>query len=90
MESFFSEDKKHFLKRIRKVWIFCIGFGLWAILAFVGTVLAAEDPMATAGILKAKAILNAPEFMLTDLAGRKVSLRDYQGQVVLLSFWTTW
>jgi peroxiredoxin len=32
----------------------------------------------------------APDFNLTSLDGRKVSLSDYRGQVVLLNFWTTW
>src|SRR5271157_1669886 len=32
----------------------------------------------------------APEFTLTDLEGRKLSLADYKGKVVLLDFWATW
>lgn len=32
----------------------------------------------------------APEFRLTDLSGRSVSLADYKGKVVLLDFWATW
>jgi thiol-disulfide isomerase/thioredoxin len=32
----------------------------------------------------------APEFSLPDLAGNRVSLQDYRGKVVLLSFWATW
>ena len=75
---------------MRKVWIFFISFGIWAFLALAGTVLAAEDPMTTAGILKAKTKMDAPDFTLEDLAGHKVSLQNYQGQVVLLSFWATW
>lgn len=32
----------------------------------------------------------APNFSLETLEGNKVSLSDYQGQVVLLNFWATW
>jgi peroxiredoxin len=32
----------------------------------------------------------APEFSLSDLNGRKLSLGDYKGKVVLLDFWATW
>jgi peroxiredoxin len=32
----------------------------------------------------------APEFTVTDLDGRKLSLSDYKGKVVLLDFWATW
>lgn len=32
----------------------------------------------------------APGFSLTDLAGRKLDLDTFRGQVVLLNFWATW
>lgn len=32
----------------------------------------------------------APQFTLTDLEGKKVSLSDYQGKVVVVDFWATW
>ncbi len=32
----------------------------------------------------------APDFSLVDLQGRRVSLADYKGKVVLLDFWATW
>ena len=32
----------------------------------------------------------SPAFELTDLEGKKVSLEDYKGKVVILDFWATW
>lgn len=32
----------------------------------------------------------APDFRLTDLSGRTVTLADYRGKVVLIDFWATW
>jgi thiol-disulfide isomerase/thioredoxin len=32
----------------------------------------------------------APAFTLVDLAGKKVSLKDYKGRPVLVNFWATW
>ena len=32
----------------------------------------------------------APDFMLPDLNGQRVSLHDYRGKVVFLNFWATW
>jgi len=32
----------------------------------------------------------APDFSVTDIDGKKLSLSDYRGKVVLLDFWATW
>ena len=32
----------------------------------------------------------APDFTITDIQGKKLSLADYKGKVVLLDFWATW
>ena len=32
----------------------------------------------------------APDFSVTDMSGKEVSLSDYRGQVVLLNIWATW
>jgi|Deesub1362A_J573_1020465.scaffolds.fasta_scaffold00230_31 hypothetical protein len=32
----------------------------------------------------------APEFELLSIDGRMVNLREYRGNVILLSFWATW
>lgn len=33
---------------------------------------------------------HAPDFTLTDLEGKKVSLSDYRGKVIVIDFWATW
>jgi len=38
----------------------------------------------------APAARTVPAFSGTDLSGRKLSLADYKGKVVLLDFWATW
>ena len=40
--------------------------------------------------LKAFAQDPAPAFTLQDAAGKRVSLKQYRGKVVLLNFWATW
>jgi cytochrome c biogenesis protein CcmG/thiol:disulfide interchange protein DsbE len=37
-----------------------------------------------------EALQTAPDFTLRDLNGDSVSLKNYQGKVVLLDFWATW
>ena len=32
----------------------------------------------------------APDFTLTDLAGNKISLKQFRGNIILLDFWATW
>jgi peroxiredoxin len=39
---------------------------------------------------KAAAGGGAPDFTVNDLQGKKISLADYRGKVVLLDFWATW
>jgi peroxiredoxin len=34
--------------------------------------------------------ISAPNFSLSDLSGRVISLKQYRGNVVILDFWATW
>lgn len=43
-----------------------------------------------AGPLHSQAVERVPAFSLPDTSGRTVSLRQFQGKVLLLNFWATW
>jgi hypothetical protein len=49
-----------------------------------------EDHLAKFGVNKLDKKIDAPEFTLLDLKGRKRSLSDFQGRFILLNFWATW
>lgn len=51
---------------------------------------ALQQSVTALGLTKIPGERAAPAFHLLDLEGRTVSLHDYQGQVVMLYFWTTW
>ncbi|GEM_PF-530915 len=48
------------------------------------------DPLAAMQVVLAERGKEAPEFALPDPEGKRVSLRDFRGKVVLLTFFTTW
>jgi len=48
------------------------------------------DYYAELGIVKIKDRIVAPDFTITSLDGREVSLSDMKGKVVFLNFWATW
>ena len=48
------------------------------------------SPSGRQGLSRGDAHPLAPDFSLTDLSGRKLTLADYRGKVVLLNFWATW
>ena len=49
-----------------------------------------ENQLAEYGVFRLEDKIDAPEFILQDLAGRKRSLRDFQGKFIMLNFWATW
>lgn len=51
---------------------------------------AAVDPILAAGLLKFKESVSAPSFAIEDLAGNRLKLEDFRGQIVLIDFWATW
>lgn len=64
-----------------KFLVSCLLFVL--VSALIGCRARAPKPQAKAGA-------EAPDFTVTDIQGKKVSLSDYKGKVVLLDFWATW
>ena len=56
-------------------------------LATAGT---AADPMQALGLQAPNEAVAAPEFSLSDLAGKKVQLKALRGNLVFLNFFATW
>ena len=50
----------------------------------------AVDYLEQMGVSRIKETIDAPHFSLSDLEGRKRSLREFQGKFVMLNFWATW
>ena len=50
----------------------------------------APDYQAVPKLQELKERMDAPDFTLLNPDGRKVSLKDFRGKVVLLNFWATW
>ena len=50
----------------------------------------AVDYLEQMGVSMLKEDIDAPHFILPDLEGRKISLREFQGKFVMLNFWATW
>jgi hypothetical protein len=48
------------------------------------------DHLAPMGVVRMKKMHDAPDFILSDLEGKKRSLRDFKGKFVMLNFWATW
>ena len=51
---------------------------------------AAEKPKLGHTMTAASTSVKAPDFTLEDMDGKKFSLQEYRGKVVLLNFWATW
>ena len=49
-----------------------------------------EGHLAKFGVYNLDKKIDAPEFTLPDLRGRKRSLSDFQGRFIMLNFWATW
>ena len=50
----------------------------------------AVDYLEQMGVLMLKEDIEAPPFILSDLEGRQVGLREFQGKFIMLNFWATW
>jgi len=50
----------------------------------------AQTQFVEAGVEKFRIPVEAPDFALTDMDGRKVSLKELRGKIILLNFFATW
>ena len=78
-----------FTRKTRGFFILVV-FGVLMILASLSPLYAADDPLAAAGIIQGRGKMTAPVFELEDLDGKKVKLKDFRGNIVLIDFWATW
>lgn len=79
------------IRHLRKRYL--VGCILLTGLAVTGGVSIGATSTATMEALEVQALppgTKAPEFMLKDLTGKMVGLKDFRGKVVLLNFWATW
>lgn len=77
------------MKAIRRFALYFFGLPLF-LTAGAPLLWAAEDHMAKLGVYRINKKVDAPDFTLPDLIGKKVSLSDFKGKLVMLNFWATW
>jgi peroxiredoxin len=64
--------------------------GLGLVLALAGPAAGARPYDQRLGLQPPTEEVEAPDFSLTDLNGRRVRLADYRGKIVFLNFFATW
>lgn len=77
----------------RGLGLFLVGAGLVVFAGIAALFLINLDingAEAQVSVIPAEVNFDAPDVVLTDLAGNPVSLADYRGKVVLLNNWATW
>jgi hypothetical protein len=48
------------------------------------------DYLTQMGMIKVNQMIKPPGFVLPDIEGREISLKDFQDKFVMLNFWATW
>jgi len=72
------------MRRIGLV-IFLIILFLWKI-----PIVIAQTQFSEAGVAKFRVPVEAPDFTLTEVGGRKISLKELRGKIILLNFFASW
>ena len=60
------------------------------IVTFWSSIPIVQAQFSEAGVEKFRVPVEAPDFVLTDMDGRKVSVKELEGKVILLNFFATW
>ena len=81
--------KKQAMKVTRRVALYLFGLCL-ILLGGEFPLWGEEDPLAKLGVYRLDEKVDALDFTLPDLNGRKRSLSDFKGKFIMLNFWATW
>lgn len=68
----------------------CLSLTLAILLGQIRLASAASDPLEAMDLQEPKEQVEAPDFRLPDVAGKKLHLKDFRGRVVFLNFFATW
>lgn len=78
-----SKEDKH--RSSLFLFLFCQLIFTFLALSFLVT-----SPLVASSSSNQSSPIPAPDFVLTDLTGKTISLSDYRGKVLFLNFWATW
>ena len=78
------------VQRRPQPWSWALGLSLGLVLAMAAPAAAAKHYVQLLGLQPPKEDVEAPDFTLKDLNGRKVRLADFRGKIVFLNFFATW
>jgi peroxiredoxin len=87
-----ASDFRFRTRRVRAgvVFILCLSLTVGILLELVWPAAAAPDSLEAMGLQEPKEQVEAPDFRLPDVAGKKLRLKDFRGSVVFLNFFATW